>query len=376
MLYVYYAVIAVILFAGVKFAGVKGWNDQFMSLQESKAIQAICAILIIFHHMSQQLEGFQPIQIFVDAGILFVGVFLFCSGYGLIKSLESKENYLDHFLKKRLITVLVPFYLINTIYVIYSAVMGQFDNLSGGALGKELFVQLSGIKIANGNEWFMIAIAFIYIFFYIFFKYFNQVVAFILMGIVLLAYSGLGLYLDHGEWWLQGEWWYNTILLFYVGLLFAKFEKQLLAGIHKVYYLLLPVVVILFAVAYHYSVKVLYAHSYWCEYDQSLSRKDILMNRSMSLGMQILAVLLFVFAVLLIMMKLHFNNPVLNFIGKISLEIYLIHDLFLQFYHSENHNLINATQFVSAILVSTFVSAFILWFVSNRMNGFLLKKRR
>lgn len=373
MLYVYYAVLVVILLAGVKFAGVKGWNDQFMSLQESKAIQAICAILIIFHHSSQQLEYCKSIQYFKDAGILFVGIFMFCSGYGLIKSMKTKENYLNHFLKKRLLTVLVPFYLINTIYVIYSAMTDQFATLSGKGLAKELFLQLSGFKLANGNEWFMVVIAFLYIFFYIFFKYCNEKVAFSLMAIVIVAYIILGLYRNHGEWWLQGEWWYNTIALFYFGLLFARFEKPLLAGIHKIYYILLPVALVACTFVYRFGVKILYKHSYYGEYMMQ-PKKQIWINRSMCLGTQIITVLLFVLVVLLIMMKLHFNNVILRFLGKISLEVYLIHDLFLTFYHSPNYNILNSEKFVSAVLASTLVSAFILWFVASRISGLLLGK--
>lgn len=378
LLYGYYAVILVILFVGVKFVGIKEWNNQFMSLKESKAIQAICAILIIFHHMSQKLEYCKEIQIFLDAGILFVAIFMFCSGYGLIKSLEQKDNYLDHFLKKRLVTVLVPFYLINTIYVIYSAFNHEFSAFAGGALVKEVLLRLIGIKLANGNEWFMVVIAFLYIFFYVFFKHFKQFTAFVLMAIVILAYICAGLWRDHNtcEWWLQGEWWYNTVFLFYVGLLFGKFEKQIIGCFKKVYYVLLPVMIVISVIAFRFSVKVLYDKSYYGEYNPTLSRWEVILNRGMCLGTQILAMVLFVAVVLLIMMKLHFDNPVLRFIGKISLEIYLIHDLFLMFYHSEHCNLVNDTSYVSAILVSTIISAFILWFISSKISGVILKKKK
>lgn len=378
LLYGYYAVILVILVAGVKFAGIKGWNEQFMSLKESKAIQAICAILIIFHHMSQKLEYCKEIQMFLDAGILFVAIFMFCSGYGLMKSLERKENYLDHFLKKRLVTVLVPFYLINTIFVIVGALNQSFAGLSGGALVREVLLRLSGIKLGSGNEWFMVVITFLYIFFYVFFKHFKQLTAFVLMAIVILAYICAGLWIDHNtcQWWLQGEWWYNTILMFYVGLLFGKFEKQIIGCFKKVYYILLPVMIVISVIAFRFSVKVLYEKSYYGEYNPTLSRQEVILNRGMCLGTQTLAMVLFVTAVLLIMMKLHFDNPVLRFIGKISLEIYLIHDLFILLYRSPRWYLVKDTSYVSAILGSTIVSAFILWFISSKISGLILKKKK
>lgn len=374
---VYYIIVTAILFAGAKYAGFRKCNEDFMSLRESKAIQAICAILIIFHHTSQKVEYCEELQYFVNAGILFVAIFMFCSGYGLIKSMEQKENYLDHFLKKRLVTVLIPFYLINTIYVLYSAWNQEFTALQGKDLAKELAFRLSGIKLASGNEWFMVVIAFLYLFFYLFFKYLKQPVAFVLMAVVIIAYSVFGVYRDHNslEWWVQGEWWYNTVSLFYFGLLFAKFEKTLLKGMRKVYYVITPVAIIGAVYAYKFANKILYTYSYYGEFDSSLTRTEVLQHRGYCLGTQILAMVVFVLAVLLVMMKMHFDNAVLGFLGKISLEIYLIHDLFLMFYHSDHCNLLNPDKYVTAILASTLVAATILWFVSSKIIGLILKKR-
>lgn len=377
LFYAYYVLLAVILLAGVKFAGVKGWNGQFLSLQESKAIQAICAILIIFHHSSQKLEYCKEIQYFHDAGILFVAIFMFCSGYGLMKSLEQKEHYLDHFLKKRLITVIIPFYMMNTLYVLYSAWNHQFSNLTGKDFVKELALRLSGIKLANGNEWFMVVILFLYVLFYVLFKYCKQLAAFVFMAAAIFGYIAFGLQRDHGdcEWWVQGEWWYNTVFLFYVGLLFGKFERTLLKGMKKVYYLLVPVALASCVFVYKYSVKILYEYSYWGEYNPMLSRKEVVMHRIICLGPQIAVMLLFVLSVVLIMMKLHFGNPVLRFMGKISLEVYLIHDLFLQFYRSDHCSLLKSTSYVSAVLLSTIVSATVLWLLSSRITGLIMKKK-
>ena len=377
MIYAYYVVLLLILIAGIKFSGFKEFSDQFMSQKQCKAIQGMCAVLIIFHHMSQTLEYYKPTKCFVDVGILFVGVFFFCSGYGLIKSLKEKEGYLNGFLKKRLITVLVPFWLISGIYLIYSAVIGMYDGMSVTELAKEMLLGITGIKIANGNEWYIIVITFLYVFFYFLFKYCKEAVAFVVLGILILAYCFAGLYLDHGEciWWLQGEWWYNTVILFYVGLLFARFEEPILKGLKKGYYIILPVTIVAAVFAMRFSKDVLYERSYWCEYIPMITRKQILMNRSMCFGTQTLAIILFILAVLMVMLKFRFGNPVLNFLGKISLELYLIHDLFIQFYHSEYCNLTKSIEYITAVVLSSIAAAFILWLLVSRINKVLWKKK-
>ena len=106
-----------------------------------------------------------------------------------------------------------------------------------------------------------------------------------------------------------------------------------------------------------------------------LSRKEVVMYRIICLGPQIAVMLLFVLSVVLIMMKLHFGNPVLRFMGKISLEVYLIHDLFLQFYRSDHCSLLKSTSYVSAVLLSTIVSATVLWLLSSRITGLIMKKK-
>ena len=119
---VYLLIFAVILFWGAKAAKRGEFNEDFLSLKVSKGIQGFFAICIITHHFSQQYiyvgEGTGALTLFGLIGFLFVGVFFFFSGYGLFKSYKTKPGYLDGFLRKRLPVVLVPLYVINTIFTI------------------------------------------------------------------------------------------------------------------------------------------------------------------------------------------------------------------------------------------------------------------
>ena len=87
-------------------------NEDFTSLEIMKSLRGLAAIGVIFHHISQE-DIFQKNQVlspFVNAGAIFVSIFFFCSGYGLLKSFDSKENYLKGFIKNRLVkTLVLPF---------------------------------------------------------------------------------------------------------------------------------------------------------------------------------------------------------------------------------------------------------------------------
>ena len=101
---------------------------------------------------------------FVDAGVLFTGLFFFCSGYGLIVSMKEKENYLQGFLKKRLPAVVVPFYICNLLFVLVNLLLGSQVNLF------ELVLGLTGIVMWNDQMWFIVELAILYILFYFSFR--------------------------------------------------------------------------------------------------------------------------------------------------------------------------------------------------------------
>ena len=108
-----YLLCLVLLLWGGNFAGFKDeFHEDFMSLQNAKALRGFAAIGVILHHISQE-DAFQTIKqigIFKDAGYFMVAIFFLCSGYGLMKNLETKPDYLDGFLKKRLPVIVIPFY--------------------------------------------------------------------------------------------------------------------------------------------------------------------------------------------------------------------------------------------------------------------------
>ena len=345
-----YVVLAVVLLLGVK-VRIRGWDDDFLSLGNTKILQGFCAVLIVIHHISQILSDSKQLSPFNEYGVLFVGIFFFCSGYGLIKSLKTKDNYMQGFLGRRLPSVLVPFYITTFIYMAISLPFSSRPSLI------QTILNFTGIQLINPHAWYIVAVVLFYIAFYFIFKYIeNEKTAYVSMAIFIACYIALSITLRHGQWWLQGEWWYNTCFLFYIGMLIARFEKGLTATIKKYYVLILPIAIAAFVVMYKISNYTLGKFSYYAQTETASGYPESLI----CFFTQLPTVILFVAVVFILCMKLTFSNIILRFLSKISLELYLIHYLFLLLYKSDIINISNDLLYVTLVVISSVAAAFLL----------------
>ncbi|HEX2926827.1 MAG TPA: acyltransferase [Ruminiclostridium sp.] len=359
-----YAVLAVILLFGAKIR-VRNWDDEFLSLGNTKILQGFCALAIIIHHLSQVLTNSKILSPFKDFGVLFVGIFFFCSGYGIIKSFKTKENYLKGFFGKRLPAVLIPFYLTTLIFMAVFLATSQNVPLSQIILG------VTGILLVNGHAWYIVAIVLFYTAFYFIFKHIkNEKLAFWCMLLFIMCYTAVSFLLRHGPWWLQGEWWYNTCLLFFIGMLTARFEHAIIGKIKKYYVVFLPAAIAAFAVMFKISLFTLNKFTYYAQSAVKSGYTESLICFSTQLP----AVILFVAAVFILSMKVTFNNVILRFLSKISLELYLIHNLFIILYGSGIIK--NDLLYVILVVVTAIASAFVIHLADKALIKLIARKKR
>lgn len=328
--FVFYSILAVILLIGVKQAGRGVWRETSLSLHSSKGLLGFCAVGIMLHHMSQTIyfakEDPGILLFMVDIGVCFVGMFFFFSGYGLYSSLRDKPDYLKGFLRRRLPTVLVPFYMCNFVFILGSYLFGY--KFKEG----ELVPYLTGAILMNSQMWYIVEILILYLLFYLVFRLIrNRNAACAVYFILTLILIGFSLRLGHDTTtptqglWFHGEWWYNTTLLMPAGILFAKWEKQILGFIRKFYGIVLIVSVLMTAFLYKETMFMIQNKGYWYEWDGYAGYKE----KVQTLAVQTPFVLVTVFTVIVILQKIEFGNKILDFLGSIALELYLIHNLFL-----------------------------------------------
>ncbi len=372
-----YPLLAVLLFWGAKVAKKGEFFEDYTSLKTAKCIQGFAAVGIIIHHLAQRFSNFaaikMPLTVFNDMGTYFVSIFFFFSGLGLIKSLRSNEKYLDGFLWKRLVTILVPYYIINLTYIL-SNILINHQHYSFG----RFISDLSGFSLVTGDGWYPITAIILYIEFYLIFKSvknqwigFTALVVFvfsyyaflvtgvlwypIIAGVLYigffilfklvkwewLSYAALSLFvvgycvfvilMRHGDGTtlFQGEWWCNSTPAFILGLLWARFEEPITAFAKKNYVWLMPLSVALAVGGWFLNIFALNNISYWNEYHGYPGYAE----KFTCLGIQAVVAPIFVVAILLIGMKLKVGNKALAFLGGMTLEIYLIQRHFISLFN-------------------------------------------
>lgn len=376
IVYLSYFILIGILFWGVKIYGRATWNDEFMSLSQTKALQGFSAICIMFHHMAQKTcaSWLEPkyiihgLDVFEPIGYFFVGIFLFCSGYGLYKSYQKKTNYLNGFFSRRILPIIVAFYVTACIFLIVRMLIGEKMNLP------QLIYYITGLQLSNGNAWFAVTLPIFYFIFYMAFKYCkNEKVALSAVCISTFVYMFIGTMQDHGPWWLGGEWWYNTVPIFALGLIFARYEHAVINRVKKHYAVYIIGAFITMIAFYIFSKYALENFSYYGEYFDPNFK---VLRRWGCLIAQIVATCAFICFVFMLGMKIKIGNKVLAFMGTITLECYLIHGLFIELFGYSFFDILpsvyyirNVALFVVVVVMLTIPSAILLkkfdkWVVS------------
>ena len=299
---------------------------EYLCLQQAKMIQASACVGIILHHVTQRVTTYGqlwrgPVTVFNYLGFLFTALFFFLSGYGLLNSIQSKPGYLRTFLRKRLSTVLIPFWVINLCVILFRRVVYGVRGSAAGIL-KDFF----GIRLLNSNGWFVIEIVILYLLFFLLFSLIrNRDAALALLCIAVLLLIRFGFSRGHDPMygnvsWFRGEWWYNSTITFVFGLLYARFRKKADEFCRKHYIMMLSVTAVVFLVLFCASW---YAVDYLGYYHEHLpsGRRDA----AITLAWQSAACIVFATLVMLLNMKITIGSRALRFVSKISLPLLLVH---------------------------------------------------
>lgn len=344
------AFLLIVMLFGLKVARPRVFFEDAISLKVSKGVQGLAALGIVLHHLVQKLpnEDLTGIKFFENMGVVFVGIFFFFSGYGLLLSVNTKDNYLRGFLKKRMPILLLPFFLSSWMYIIVRMMTGE-------TIGHMRLLELiTTYRLPNVNAWYVTELFFLYLVFYLSYRFIkNRNLAYAVNGIFCVALVVGSLLLGHctsSEEWFKGEWWYNSTMLFFVGMTYAQFRNKLLPIIKKLYWILLPVFTVAFAVLYHFTVNRLNDVGYWTETETSKAYMD----KFATLSLQLPMVICFIIAFLLLTMKVKFGNRFTRFVGTFTLELYLVQNMYIGFMNKSGALTNSALYMLQAFVFSVF----------------------
>lgn len=369
LLCIYPLILLGVMLIKMKVAPKGEFHEDFLSLKQSKIMQGVAAVGIIIHHLTQHITQYGmeykgPISYFIFAGIFFTSIFFFCSGFGLMTSLQKKPNYLDTFLKKRLSAVLIPFLVSNVLYTVgVGLYFGTVVSVT------EMIKCLVGVRLINTNTWFLVEIAILYLAFYFIFRFIKKTdKAMMAMSIFVVALILFSLLLGHdtseaGGHWFMGEWWYNTTIFFLAGMFMARYYDKVVAFFKKHYRWLLPVSIVLFIALFYGQMIVLSFFGYYQEWEGHPGYGAKLIT----LLYQNLSCVVWLGMVLLLSMKIKIQNVILYTIGEISLALYIVHELVKVFVTYSEY--VSDVQIFLWVLVASFGFALAI----HALNSFLIQ---
>ena len=290
MLYITIIFALLFLIAAYKIAvshdGVRLYD---FDLRETLPLRGILAVCVFLTHLCPHLDEASPwLEDFGMWGPPSVACFFLLAGYGLAYSVKIKgPAYLDGFFRKRLSKLVWPFLIMAIIYQTWRIYNGIFD-------WKQLLVEPSPLS------WFIYALFIWYVGFYICFKGVKDYRSGILrIWLFTAIYMFWTVSQEMGYYWI-------SILPMPMAITYVFYEEKTKKFIQQHPYLSLSVVGGMFVMMMGYTLYGIYVHH--------LPGWGPLVYTTLP-----------IWVVLLIYMLGGARNIVINFLGRISYEIYIVH---------------------------------------------------
>ena len=178
--------------------------------------KGIAAIIIMLHHISFRVSNL-PVYVKPIWYIAFpiVGFFFFMSGYGLTCGLLQKKNYLQGFLSKRLLNIIVPYVIVAITWIGLEIIWG-----GGGQTPVRAIAEAFTIRYIQ-PLWFIWVIIAVYIVFYAVFNHTEINVGAYWFAVITIAYILISAFVN------PRDEMYASIIGMPLGILWAMYERKI-----------------------------------------------------------------------------------------------------------------------------------------------------
>lgn len=310
---------------------LSAFNEAYLDMAPCCSLRGFLAVFVIFHHLSQQTVDGRIMPMLSYFGNLPVSVFFFISGYGLMKKYLSDKNYAAGFLARRIPPLLLPFFSVLLMFFCFYRLSGEKVSLM------EPLIRIFAADPILVILWYMLVIMVFYLVFGLMMQLCSGRKKLLIIGMTLFCSAFILL----GHLLHVGQWWYNTCHLLIIGMVWALYEEALLSFIKRFYWpcLLLTGFVFIFL---------------WQYFDALYALRP---SPETKLVISLVRNSAFTLAFVLFCMKIRLQNPVLDFLGKISMELYMLHPFFLAFFHSSFIHLENDFAYCISVLACTVLFA-------------------
>lgn len=270
-----------------------------LAFERTVSIRGILSILVLVHHFS----GYSGSILFIPfshIGYLLVAVFFFISGYGLRFSIEHKKNYLStNSMLHRINKLLIPYWAAVIVCIVLYYMVGIRFSLWQIAIS---FVCSNDII---STAWYVFELLVLYGFFLI--SYRAKKHRFLLLFVLTVVFTFVLVFSK------VNTIWYKSNFAFLLGVLFFEKSECIIEKIKTINlkkYIVLIIVEFMILIDALLLKKLIYGLNF-----------DFLIMMINQIGSLVFSVL-----IVTIMMKIKLGNKVLDYIGKISYEVYLTHN--------------------------------------------------
>ncbi len=294
---VYLFLLLLIVFLNLKAAGKNEFFSDYLSKERTTAINGIFVLIVFLSHASTYITPDGPL----DAAYLtlkgylrqmIVATFLFYSGFGMMESIQKKGlSYVKSIPGKRFLKVLLHMEIAVALFLLTNIALGKSYGLK-----KTLLAFTFWESIGNSN-WYIFAILGLYLIVFLSFlcckanKYVGAALTTVLSVGFVYALIRAG----------KDTWWYNTIILYPTGMLYSLFKEK----IEKV--------VMKNDLAYFSCAGVLLIAYYLC-----------FLRRDTGIEFYSLWGIGFILLLVMLTMKLHINNRILQWFGSHVFSVYIL----------------------------------------------------
>lgn len=153
MIFSYILTLLAPLLGGAKaLIGNKLSNGDFFSKDYTTILKGLCCLIVIYVHIPVN-NGNQLQDAISSFGYVAVTIFFLVSAYGMLLSSEKKPNYLKHFWRNRLISLLIPVLFVNVTVFIFTSIRGLLLWQSLYEINGYVFVLLQFCVLFYIVEW-------------------------------------------------------------------------------------------------------------------------------------------------------------------------------------------------------------------------------
>lgn len=308
-------------------------RKDFLDFSQTEQLRGIAILLIMIGHLNSNVLVTNPyIPLWVNNCGVYL--FLFLSGYGLMRSQQSKSQSLSLFIKRRMNRVFIPYWITTLLFLLLDYALRAetypLQLIALTALGINFHLKLQLLDYAR---WFITLILFLYFLFYLATRFKRLAVRLLVLIVIPVAVCYLNYFFAIITPYdprigfthippTRGGWnpWHLFILPFPAGFLAGAYIERLqriFPPAQTFQWQGLCLAIAFFSV-FFFTANTTVDHSVY-----GIFRSSLIINIS-RLCLALFAICLFAF-----LSSFNIRYRLLSFLGSVSYELYLLHNAFM-----------------------------------------------